>query len=262
MFIGSYFRNVFDSRYILISLVQRDLKNRYRKSFLGGLWSVLTPLGLVLIIGTVYSIIWGQDPKIFIPRLFTGLTPWLFITASAEGGAMSFAAAEGYIKQTTTNIEIFPLRSASVALVNYLYSAGAFFLVYLFLSPEKYSWKMLMAVPGILILYVFGAGLATIAGIVNSHVRDFQPLQSLILQGLFYATPIIYPTEMLDKKGYSLIYQLNPFYYLIRVVKAPMTGDALPTGQEYLIAILIAMLIALAGIYLVRRMGRKLVFVL
>jgi len=260
LFLEDYFKNVYKSRYILKSLVQRDLKNRYRKSFLGVTWSILTPLGMVLIIGSVYSIIWSQNPKVFIPILFTGLTPWLFLTGSAEGGAMCFAAAEGYIKQTMTDIEIFPLRSTFVAFVNLLYSAAAFLVVYIFLAPEKYSLNMLMVFPGLAILFTFGAGIATIAGVINTHVRDYQPLQSLILQGMFYATPIIYPAEMLERKGYSLIYLLNPFYYMIEIVRAPMTGGAIPSLQIYVTAMAIALTVAFIGIYLIRKIGRNLVF--
>lgn len=260
MFIVEYLKRINTSRFILKSLVQKDLKNRYRKSFLGVAWSILTPLGMVLIIGSVYSIIWSQDPRAFIPMLFAGLTPWLFLTGTAEGGAMCFAAAEGYIKQTMTNIEIFPLRSALVAFVNLLYSVIAFFVVYFFLAPEKYSLNMLMLFPGLVILFTFGAGVATIAGVINTHVRDYQPLQSLILQGMFYATPIIYPAEMLAKKGYSLIYLLNPFYYMIEVVRAPMIGGAIPSMQIYMTAIAIALAVALVGVYLIRKVGRNLVF--
>lgn len=255
-----YARNVFKSRYILKSLIAKDLKNRYRKSFLGVAWSLITPLGLVLIIGIVYSIVWGQDPIVFIPRLFTGLTPWIFISSSAESGALCFAAAEGYIRQTTTDIEIFPLRTTTVALINYLYSALAFFTVYIFLSPSSFSWQMLMTVPGIVILYIFCAGLASIVGVINTYIRDFQPLQSLILQGLFYATPIIYPAEMLGDKGYAFIYEYNPFYYMINIVKLPMVGDALPSGQEYLISITLALSAFFIGSYLVTHMGRRIVF--
>lgn len=255
-----YFKNFWKSRYILESLVQKDLKNRYRKSFLGVAWSVLTPLGMVLIIGTVYSIIWGQDPKVFIPRLFTGLTPWLFITGSAESGAMCFATGEGYIKQTMTDIEIFPLRSTSVAFVNFIYSAISFFVVYIFLALDKFSIKMLMVIPGMIILFTFGAGIATIAGVINTYVRDYQPLQSLILQGMFYGTPIIYPAEMLADKGYSLIYLLNPFYYIIEVVRAPMVGGPLPSINIYIIAACIALIVALIGIYLISKIGREIVF--
>lgn len=260
IFLFRYFRNFWNSRYILGSLVQKDLKNRYRKSFLGVAWSVLTPLGMVLIIGTVYSIIWGQDPKVFIPRLFTGITPWIFITSSAEMGAMCFASGEGYIKQTMTDIEIFPLRSASVAFVNFLYSVAAFFLVYLVLALNKFSVNMLMAIPGMVILFTFGAGIATIAGVINTYIRDYQPLQSLILQGMFYGTPIIYPAEMLAKKGYSLIYLLNPFYYIIEVIRAPMVGDPIPSLQIYVTAICIALTVAIVGIYIISKIGRQLVF--
>lgn len=260
MFIADYFKNVYKSRHILKSLADKDIKNKYRKSFLGVAWSIMTPLGMVLIIGTVYSIIWGQPPQVFIPILFTGLTPWIFLTGSAEGGAICFASAEGYIKQTMTDIEIFPLRSTLVALVNFLYSAAAFFVVYLFLAPEKYSINMLMVLPGLVILFIFGAGFATIAGVINTHVRDYQPLQSLVLQGLFYATPIIYPAELVKAKGYALIYLLNPFYYMIEVIRAPMVGGPIPSLHTYITAIAISLTIALIGIYLIRKVGRNLVF--
>lgn len=255
-----YFKNVFGSRFVLTSLVSKDLKNKYRRSFLGAVWSVLTPLGLVLIIGSVYSIIWGQDPKVLIPRIFTGLTPWICISSSAEGGANCFVSAEGYIKQTMTKVEIFPIRAASVSLINYFYSAIAFFAVYLFISPEKFSLNMLMVIPGIILMFFFCIGLSSIAGIINIHIRDYQPFQSLVLQACFYATPIIYPTEMLANKGYSIIYEINPFYYIIEIIRMPMTGDGLPSLQVYLIAIAISVSVFCAGACLVSKIGRNIVF--
>lgn len=243
-----------------MSLVRNDLNNRYRNSILGIAWSVLTPLGMVIIIGCVYSIIWGQDLKTFIPMLFAGLTPWIFVTGSAEAGTGCFSGAEGYIKQTMTNIEIFPLRTALVNFVNFLYSVISFFAVYLFLAPDKFGPKMLMVIPGMIILFIFGAGISTIAGIINTYVRDYQPLQSLVLQGMFYATPIIYPTAILANKGYSLIYLLNPFYYMIEVVRAPMIGDQIPAISVYVTAIIIAIVIALIAIYLISKIGREIIF--
>lgn len=243
-----------------MSLVRNDLNNRYRNSFLGIAWSVLTPLGMVLIIGGVYSIIWGQDPKTFIPLLFTGLTPWIFITGSADGGTVCFSSAEGYIKQTMTDIEVFPIRVTLVNFINFLYSAIAFFAVYLFLAPDQFGPKMLMIFPGMIILFVFSAGIATIGGIVNIYIRDFQPLQSLIFQGLFYATPIIYPIEILSSKGYSLVYLLNPFYYMIEIIRVPMVGGHLPSLQIYITAICIALVVALVAIYSIRKVGREIIF--
>ena len=95
---------------------------------------------------------------------------------------------------------------------------------------------------------------------INTYVRDYQPLQSLLLQGAFYVTPIIYPIEILANKGYSFIYEINPFYYLVHVVKLPMVGVELPTVQVYFIAVCIALFVFLLGSYLVTRIGRSLVF--
>ena len=93
--IKEYFNGIWHDRYILISLVNRDLITKYRRSILGVAWTILTPLGLVLIIGSVYSIIFGTDPKEFIPVLFAGLNPWIFLNATADAGTGVFLGAEG-----------------------------------------------------------------------------------------------------------------------------------------------------------------------
>ena len=89
-------KSLFEFRFVLLSLVRQDLKNKYRNSILGIGWSLLYPLGLVAIIGVVYSQLMGQPLRDFIPYLFSGLIPWMFITQCADGGTMTFLNAEGY----------------------------------------------------------------------------------------------------------------------------------------------------------------------
>ena len=232
-----YFKGIWIDRFVLWSLVTRDLQGKYKKSALGVAWSIITPLGLVLIIGGVYSVIFGADPKTFIPLLFAGLNPWLFISGSADGGNFAYINAEGYLKQTTVNPQIFPLRVVLVGFVNLLYSITAFFAVYLFLQPVLFGPKMLMVFPGLIIILFFSLALANIASVMNLHVRDFQPLQSLVFQGLFYATPVIYQASMLYEKGFSILYRINPFYYILEVVRIPMLGERIPSPYVYMMAI-------------------------
>jgi len=86
-------------------------------------------------------------------------------------------------------------------------------------------------------MFFFSWGLANLTSVANLYVRDYAPLQSLILQGLFYATPIIYDAQMLADKGYPIVYEINPFYYMLEVVRKPMLGQALPDAKTYAIAI-------------------------
>lgn len=256
--LSEYIKGIKEHRYILMSLVSRDLIAKYRKSKLGVLWSMLMPLGLALIVGTVYSILFGADPKEFIPMLFAGLNPWLFMSGTADGGTMAFICAEGYIKQSTVSAQIFPLRITLANFFNLLFSVLAYFCIYLFLRPDNFGPTMLMCIPGLLIMFLFVLGLANITSVVTLYLRDFQPLQSLIFQGLFYATPIIYPAERLAEKGFAIIYQVNPFYYMLEVVRTPMLGTGLPPLSTYLIAIALAAASFTAGLIVIMK-NRKVV---
>lgn len=245
-----YFSGIYKNRFILISLVNRDLIQKYRRSILGIAWSIITPLGLAIIIGTIYSLLFNTEPKTLIPLLFAGINPWNFLSGCAEGGTSAFISAEGYIKQSTVSSQIFPLRTVATNMVNLLYSILTFFVIYLFLEPDLFSAKMLMVIPGLIIIFIFSWGMANITSIITLSLRDFQPFQSLILQGFFYITPIIYPVEMLREKGSSIIVDSNPFYYLLEVVRSPMIGKELPSLHIYLIAITISMCVFLFSVIL------------
>ena len=258
--IKEYFRGVWKDRYILLSLVNQDLQLKYKRSALGVAWAILTPLGLVLIIGTVYSIIFSADPREFIPMLFAGLNTWIFITAAADGGALSLLGAEGYLKQTTTNAQIFPLRTALVSYANLLYSVLAFFAIYLFLSPESFGPIMLLSIPGLIVVFFFSLALANLASVVNLNFRDYQPLQALVLQGLFYATPIIFKTELLSSKGFAIVYEINPFYYILEAIRAPMLGNALPEPHVFAISIGVTVLLFVVSIFVFMKHKNAIVY--
>lgn len=250
-----YFRGIWKDRFVLANLVRQDLYMKYNKSVLGVGWSIVTPLGLSIIIGLIYSVIYGTDPRAFVPLLFAGLNPWTFINGAADGGTVSYMVAEGYIKQTTVHSQIFPLRGVLVGFVNLLYSTIAFVAVYLFLAPDSFGVEMLAAVPGFIILFFAGIALANISAVINLHLRDFRPLQSLILQGLFYATPIIYEADMLREKGFAFVYEVNPFYYFIEIVRTPLLGNEIPSLQVYMIAIVITVLLFIISIKMVMKNG-------
>lgn len=256
----NYFVGLWRDRFILSSLVKTDLNLKYKNSILGVAWSILTPLGLVIIIGIVYSIIFGMKMEDFIPGLFAGLNPWIFFSTSSDGGTMAFIGAEGYLKQTVTNAQIFPIRNVLVNFINLLYSIVAFFIIYIFLKPNMFNLGMLMIFPGLLIILMFAISLSNIAAIINLKIRDFQPFQSLIYQGLFYATPIIFPAKILKEKGFEYLYRINPFYYMIEVVRTPLLGEKLPSSDIYIIALLIASISYLFSIFLIMKEKRNITF--
>lgn len=255
-----YFSGIWRDRFVLMSLVNKDLQMKYRRSKLGVAWAVLMPLGLSIIIGGVYSIIFNSNPKEFIPLIFSGLNPWLFVSGTADAGTMAFIGAEGYLKQTNTNAQIFPLRVALLNFVNLLYALIAFLAIYLFLQPAKFGAAMLMTIPGLAIMFLFTLGIANIAASVNLSIRDYQPMQSLVFQGLFYATPIIFPASMLAERGFSIVYEINPFYYILEVVKTPIQGNVVSSVSTYLIAAGLALAVFCVSVVVVMRTKEGIAF--
>lgn len=256
-----YYEDIYNNRYVLISLVQRDLITKYRRSKLGVAWSVLMPLGLALIVGAVYSILFHYPAQKMMALILAGINPWTFMVGAADGATMTFPAAEGYIKQSTVPTTIFPLRIVLTNFITLLYSVITFFCVYLFLSPDSFGPSMLLCIPGLVIMFMFALGLANMSSVANMYVRDFAPFQSLVFQGLFYATPIIYDPQMLAERGYAFVYELNPFYYMLEVVRGPMLGN-IPNMHSYLIAIVMALAVFCAGVLVQEKQKEKIVYLL
>lgn len=110
-------------------------------------------------------------------------------------------------------------------------------------------------------MFLFTLGMANLTSVINLYVRDYAPFQSLVFQGLFYATPIIYDAQILSDKGYSLVYKINPFYYMLEVVRRPMLGSV-PSLTCYLVAVGIAAVFFAAGVYVQMRTRREIAYML
>lgn len=222
----SFFKNLYESRYIIKGLVRQDLKARYRGSALGMLWAIVMPLGMTLIIAAVYSLLWKNDIHYFVPYLFSGLTPWTFLTVCCDMGALAYIGAEGYIKQIPVHIEIFPVRTTTVAFINnLLFGLVAYFVTLICLSPHMLTPWTLTLIPALALFYLFGLSMGMIAATAQVYIRDYAPLQSLIFQAMFYVTPILYDFNMLSEMGFSVIYRANPFFYLIQVMRDALMGQ-------------------------------------
>lgn len=240
-------------------LARLDLIRRYTATGLGLGWVILAPLGMAAVIGTVFSQLFDQALAQFLPYLFVNLTLWAFFTACLDSGGISFLAAEGYIKQIpNVSLWAYPLRmtlAAFVALVLGLVAAAA---VSLLLGREiALSWFSL--IPALSVWLLFGYAVATLSAVLNTRIRDFSYLQTVIVQAFFYVTPVMYPPSMLTDHGLSWLLTFNPLYHLMMLVRVPIVYGGLPPAAHYLASgIVLALLIPLAS-FLLYRTRRSLV---
>ena len=210
---------------LLVLLVQRDIKMKYRRSFLGYLWSILTPLLSMAVMAIVFTRMFKRSIENFPLYLICGNILFSFMRESTTQAMNSVIGNASLLKKTYVPKYIFTLSKVTSCMVNFLLSLGALVIV-MIATGEPFRWTNLLGLIPILELYVFCVGLGLLLASVTVFFRDLKNIWSVVTLAWMYLTPIFYSLEMFNeskKKGVVqmaqlgvLIRQLNPMYMYIQ----------------------------------------------
>lgn len=206
-------KELYSYREMMYNLVRKDLRTRYKGSFLGFLWTFINPLLQLIVYSIVFSIIMRVNVDKFYIYLFVALIPWLFFTTSIQNGATSILASKDLVKKIYFPRLIIPLSTVNAAFMNMIFSMVIVFAA-LILSGIGLSWYIVM-LPIIMILeYLLALGLAFIFSSLNVYFRDLEHILGIITMAWFYLTPIVYTTDMIPEEYLGLFY-LNPMTNIV-----------------------------------------------
>jgi lipopolysaccharide transport system permease protein len=236
-----------------VRLGWNDILQRYRRSMLGPFWLTASTAVMVIALGGLYSQLFNTPIQDFLPYLCVGLLLWnLMSSFLIEGGAL-FTGAESYIKQVRLPYSVYVYRSSWSKLVIFAHNFIIYFgvLLYFRIWPGAVA---LLAIPGLLLILINGAAVTLCIGMVSARFRDVPQLVNSLVQIIFFVTPIMWRPELLHGRTY--IADLNPFYHLLEIVRAPLLGG-LPSAKNYLAVLLItAVNLAVVGAFFARFRSR------
>ena len=228
----------FRYRYLIWQLISRNIKIRYKRSFLGIAWSMLNPLGMMIVMAIVFSTIFGRDLN-YPVYLLCGLLAWGFFSESSTMMMNNMIWGSSLLHRIYMPRTAFALSSVGTGLVNLFLAIGPLLLVMLFTGVPIRSAVLFAPIPIILILmFTLGVGLTLSVGAM--YFADISEIFKVVLRAWMYLTPIIYPESLLFDNGYGWLLRINPMYYLIRVFRGPFQAGVLPSWGEFLPAFLIA----------------------
>lgn len=245
-------------REVLSNFIKQDLKLRYRRSVLGFLWSLLYPLLNIAVLAVVFSQLMKFSTENYVLYLVAGLVPWSFFANSLLNAANSFITNEGFIKKIYLPKLIFPVAGVAGCFYDFVFAlVSLFFLVSLLhFNP---SWALL-ALPGaVLLLALFALGLGITVAVVNVYYRDTAHLLSVLLQILFYLTPIIYPRRIVPER-FQFVVDLNPMYHVIRLFQVILNEGRFPTALEWGTAVAVSLTGLMFGYWIFKRLEKRLIF--
>jgi lipopolysaccharide transport system permease protein len=234
-------REVWGYRELIVNLVVRDLRVRYKSSALGYLWTQLAPLLLMLVFWLVFSFLLRSNIAMFPVFLIVGLLAWNFCAESVMGGARSVIDNANLIKKVFFPREVLPLVSVLSSLLSYLLSLPMMFVLMagvqlLTLGRLNFAWTIAYMPVLIVIQALFLAGVALFTSALAVRFRDFVHLLGILVQLWFFLTPVAYALDSLQATfgGVPLariIRWVNPMASLIEFYREALYGTAVPVGQ-------------------------------
>ena len=202
-------------RDLVKQLVQKNIKLKYRRSFLGYIWSVLNPLLVMIVMAVVFSTIFKRNIENYPVYLFTGQIMFNYMNQSSHQAISSITGNAALLKKTYVPKYIFTFAMITSGLVDLLFSMGALLLV-MIATGATLSWYNLLFIFPVLQLYVFCVGLGMLLSALNVFFRDIQYIWNAITTAWLYATPIFYSLDQMNESGMVwVIKHLNPMYFYI-----------------------------------------------
>jgi ABC-type polysaccharide/polyol phosphate export permease len=267
----AYLASIWKCRFFWLSLVKMDLRSRYRGSVLGIGWSLVNPIAMTAILCVVFGHALKVKPYEYAPFLFTGLTFWGFFSASVIQGCHCFFQGESYIRQYPAPMAIYPLRNVLGAAFHFsigLLLAAAIGLVVgpnEKMSPDATRVNQLMSLPYLLpaclLLLLFGWSLSVLAGLISVRFRDTRHMTEIVLQGLFYVTPVMLPPSLFAERGrMTLLLKCNPLSSFLDLLRDPILYARVPDVTTYAYAVAVTLSFTLAAIVALRIEERRLIF--
>lgn len=237
-------------------LVLTDLKARYKRSFIGPFWHVIS-LGLGSVgIGLLWSFLWGSPVVEMLPSVSFGFLIWIFISSSLIEGSKSFIENASTLQNLKLPCCFFPFVSFFRTFANFIHSIPIIILVTFGCSIEL-SAVHLLFFPGLLIATLNLYFIVYLLAFLTARYRDLEPLVASAIPLLFFLSPVLFKIRQVGDLEW--VFLLNPLTYLITIVRDPLLG-VVPDWYMYLGAVVLLVLSVSILSIIVNAKGSRLIF--
>ena len=212
-------------KYLILQLTRRDILARYKRSFLGVAWTMLNPLGMMIILSIVFSQLFSSV-KSYPAYILSGLIAWNFFAQGTNAAMTGLVWGGTLIHRIYIPRTAFGVSAIGTALVNLVLSIFPLVLVMLITRSAIHPSIFFLPV-SIILLACFSLGIGLILSTMAVYFPDVAEMYQIILLAWFYLTPIIYPEEILPVNLHWIFY-VNPMYYLVNIFRIPLLEAGFP----------------------------------
>ena len=245
---------LYEYRELLKSNVKKDIRGKYKGSFLGILWSFINPLLTVLVYAIVFPYILRVKQENYLIFLIIGIIPWAFFTYVITYVTTTILNNAEVIKKVYFPREILPISVATSGLVNFFISCIIIFLFVIFSGIGLTKYIILIPVVAF-IQFILSLGLIFITSAVDIYIRDLEYIVTFFINLLFYATPIIYSVDMFPER-FRWVLKLNPLSNLIEAYRDILYYGQMPNLTSLFYVAITSIIILFIGYFTFRKLEK------
>jgi lipopolysaccharide transport system permease protein len=251
-----FIKELYAYREMLVSMVKRDLRGRYKGSMLGFLWTFINPLLQLIVYTLVFSNFMRMGIENYQLFLFVTLIPWMFFSNSILSSTTSILYNASLITKIFFPREIMPISVVTGNFINMLYCFVVVIAVVLFYHQNLnfICWLLLPIIA--IIEYILTLGIAFIVSALTVYFRDLEHVMGISLLAWQFLTPVMYP-ETLVPNDYIKIFMLNPMTPITIAYRDILYYGAFPNWQTIAYALLCSISIFFVGLLIFEKMKRN-----
>ena len=241
---------------LLKLLVKKEVTLRYKRTYLGFLWSLLNPLLTGVVLFIAFNIFMRFEVENFALFIMAALFPWTWFAASMTMSANTLISNVSLIKKVIFPKHFLLLSTIIAQLVNFIFSLPVLIGLTLFYgSAPSLNW--LIGIPVLVVVqFAIIYGLSLLISIANAFFRDLEYLVNVLISLLFWMTPVIYPLEAVPEQ-FRLLLILNPVTYLIQAWRDLFFSNML-NWHNIFVSMITAAVVLLVGLLVFKKLDRKL----
>lgn len=248
-------------RSLIMNLVAKDLKVRYKNSVLGFLWSLLNPLLMMVVFTFVFTKLLNQDIAAFPVFLLAGLLPWNWTATAVAAGTTTLVDNAPLINKVYFPRLLLPVSVVLSTMANYVLALPALFLFMAIFGRPFTPWIVMVPII-VLIQAIFLTAIVLILAPLHVHFRDTIVLVEVGLTAWFFMTPIFYQVKSVAPHLSAWIYRINPMAAIIEEYRVSLYYGAVPdplfTGRTLVTALVLLLIGYLVFTRLSRNLGEHL----
>ncbi len=247
-------------KFLFEELVKRDFKKKYKRTVLGILWSLLSPLLTLLVMRIVFTEFFGRTTNHYTTYLFAGTLVFSYFSDATNQGMSSLVDNAGIFTKVNVPKYLFLLSKNVSSLINF----GLTFLVFLgfcLLDGIAFHWKFLLLVYPIVCLVFFNIGVGSILSALYVFFKDIQYLYSIFTLMLMYLSAIFYNINAYEPTVQKL-FLLNPIYVYISYFRTIVINNAIPNLVTHLLSFGYAFAVLLIGARMYKKHNQKFLYYL